>query len=78
MATFNGDDIKNDDLTGTDLDDVMNGLGGNDTLTGGAGRDELNGGDGNDYLEAGVNDVMETISGTPKATISRGASAPTR
>jgi Ca2+-binding RTX toxin-like protein len=53
MATINGDDSKNDRLTGTDLDDVINGLGGNDTLIGGAGKDQINGGGGDDYLEAG-------------------------
>jgi hypothetical protein len=43
----------NDNITGGDGPDVLNGEGGNDLITGGAGLDVLNGGEGNDSLTGG-------------------------
>ena len=43
----------NDNITGGDGPDVLNGDAGNDIITGGAGLDVLNGGDGNDSLTGG-------------------------
>lgn len=43
-------------LTGTDLNDILNGLGGNDTISGLDGVDRLNGGDGNDSIFGGNGD----------------------
>ena len=47
-------------LTGGELDDSLQGLGGNDTLFGFGGNDTLAGGDGNDSLDGGAgNDTMD-------------------
>ncbi|MEM9098124.1 MAG: cadherin-like domain-containing protein [Pseudomonadota bacterium] len=64
--------INTTELTGTDTDDIFEGLatndlfhgaGGNDILNGGAGSDELYGGNGNDTLIAGT-------AGTPAQVLS--------
>jgi len=57
--------IEQDNIVGTDGNDVLNGtadndtidgLGGNDALYGHAGNDTLDGGEGNDYLDGGTGD----------------------
>jgi hypothetical protein len=45
-----------DSLTGTTLEDVIEGMGGDDRLAGGAGADRLDGGAGNDWLEGNLHD----------------------
>ena len=47
-------DNGNNEIVGTELDEIINGGEGNDDLLGGAGDDELRGGDGNDVLNAGT------------------------
>jgi Ca2+-binding RTX toxin-like protein len=42
-----------DTFTGTNLNEVIQGLGGADSINGGNGADEIHGGDGNDLLEGG-------------------------
>ncbi|MBX4897455.1 metal-binding protein [Rhizobium bangladeshense] len=55
VATGSGDD----QLTGTDGDDIFDGNAGNDTLYGHAGNDELTGGEGNDKIYDDIgNDVI--------------------
>lgn len=46
--------IERFNVTGTNLDDVLSGLGGSDTLIGGAGNDIITGGGGNDILDGGA------------------------
>ena len=46
----------NDDIVGTELDEIIDGRGGNDLLNGGEGNDELIGGGGNDTLIGGSGD----------------------
>ena len=57
LVTIEQDNITgtegNDVLNGTIGNDTLNGLGGNDTLTGFAGNDSLVGGRNNDYLDLG-------------------------
>jgi Ca2+-binding RTX toxin-like protein len=62
MATINGTS-NNDNLIGTDDDDLINGLDGNDTLEGGlAGADTLVGGLGDDtYIIAQNKITIDTI-----------------
>ncbi|MEA5566032.1 bluetail domain-containing putative surface protein [Anabaena sp. UHCC 0399] len=51
--------IERFEITGTQYDDVFEGLGGNDIFNGGAGNDTLNGGAGNDILNGGAgNDIL--------------------
>ncbi|WP_421868951.1 calcium-binding protein [Motiliproteus sp.] len=50
MAPTEGDD----EIEGTEEDDVLNGLGGDDEISGGDGNDTLDGCAGDDYLEGGA------------------------
>jgi Ca2+-binding RTX toxin-like protein len=50
-----------DSITGSDIDNVLNGNGGNDTLIGQGGNDTLSGGDGDDTLSGGAG--ADTLSG---------------
>lgn len=66
LAVLGGD--GDDDISATDLSDVLKGMGGNDTLegldgidkiAGGEGDDRMDGGEGNDRLDGGTgNDVI--------------------
>jgi len=81
-APINGTD-GDDNLFGTNKNDIINGLGGddsldgmkgNDILRGGAGDDELEGEDGDDKLIGGAgNDELEGGSGSDKLTGGAGA-----
>jgi Ca2+-binding RTX toxin-like protein len=63
MAIINGD-INDNEIYGTNVDDIINGFGGDDTLSGFTGADTLNGGTGNDYLFAsGGADTLNGESG---------------
>jgi Ca2+-binding RTX toxin-like protein len=58
MAKIIGDDTNND-LTGTENDDIIRGNGGDDTISGLGGNDELSGGLGNDTIHGGLgNDTI--------------------
>lgn len=55
--TINRVDFRNFErfnLTGTERDDTLYGLGGNDTLIGGSGNDSLNSGGGIDFIDGGA------------------------
>ncbi|MDV7145555.1 right-handed parallel beta-helix repeat-containing protein [Tropicimonas sp. TH_r6] len=57
-----------DTITGTAIDDEINGEGGNDLLTGYAGEDTLYGGDGNDRLRGGFDgDLLDGGDGIDRA-----------
>ena len=64
----------NNVISGGDLADTLNGLGGNDTLNGGIGADTLNGGDGNDTLNGG-DDNDSLVGGIGLDTLNGGAGA---
>lgn len=53
----------NDTITGSDVDNILNGNGGNDTLNGGAGDDALERGDADGKLEPGAGD--DVLNGGP-------------
>ncbi|MBT4178406.1 MAG: hypothetical protein HOE02_09005, partial [Candidatus Marinimicrobia bacterium] len=63
----------NDNLTGSDNDDILVGDAGNDILTGGAGDDRLVGGEGTDTLSGGVgDDSLTDLPGTQGGSIDGG------
>ncbi|MEL0630830.1 type I secretion C-terminal target domain-containing protein, partial [Psychromonas aquatilis] len=62
----------NDDLTGTDYNDLIRGGSGNDSLTGGAGNDVLIDGNGSDTFSAGAGDDYMSISGNGFVSIDGG------
>ena len=63
MANITGDSRANE-LYGTNVDDVIRGLGGNDELEGRGGNDRLYGGKGNDELDGDAgNDTLKGGSG---------------
>ena len=57
MANITGDSRANE-LYGTNVDDVIRGLGGNDELEGRGGNDRLYGGKGNDEIDGGRGDDL--------------------
>ena len=64
----------NDDLTGNDADNYIDGGGGNDTLRGGRGNDVLDGGTGDDALYGGEGeDLLRIGRGNDTATGGAGA-----
>ena len=67
LAFYDALQNGNDTITGTPLDDYVEGFGGHDVLNGGAGADVLIGGDGNDHLygqsPAGGPDGNDSLSG---------------
>jgi Ca2+-binding RTX toxin-like protein len=50
--------VENDNITGTQYDDVFEGNPGNDTFNGGAGNDILNGGDGQLFSKISISSVV--------------------
>jgi Ca2+-binding RTX toxin-like protein len=52
---------ENDRITGTDIINVLSGMGGHDTLYGGGGNDTIHGGAGNDVLSGGLG--IDTLDG---------------
>ena len=69
----------NDNLTGTLLDNVLDGGAGADTLNGGAGNDQLIGGPGNDSLAGGAGDDTYVFGGgSGEDTVSNLDSTPGR
>jgi Ca2+-binding RTX toxin-like protein len=54
--------LGDDNIRGTDQNDVLVGLAGNDTITGQAGDDNIDGSEGNDYLIGGPG--ADTLSGS--------------
>jgi Ca2+-binding RTX toxin-like protein len=70
--TINGGDA-NDELLGTQRDDLIAGNSGNDALYGERGNDELHGGDGDDLLYGGSgNDVLNGGAGSNRLVGGRG------
>ena len=68
---------ENDDIiTGGGLDDILRGVGGNNTISGGGGSDRLLGGDGDDELSGG--DGNDIINATRGANIITGGSGDDR
>lgn len=62
---------KNDNKTGTDVDEIIYGKGGNDTINGGGGNDKLDGGSQNDRLIGGKgNDTIIGGEGNDTAVFS--------
>ncbi|MCP5091743.1 MAG: hypothetical protein GY949_12545 [Gammaproteobacteria bacterium] len=53
IENIRGSKTGNDDLTGSDVDNTIQGKGGNDTIDGGAGGDDLYGDAGNDTIDGG-------------------------
>ncbi|MDH4386241.1 MAG: calcium-binding protein, partial [Caulobacter sp.] len=79
MANLIGDNNPNT-LTGTELqdliqglagDDILTGLGGNDTIEGGTGADIIDGGDGDDILDGG-DDADQITTGSGNDTVNGG------
>ncbi len=66
------DDMDND-VFGTDGDDILDGKGGNDSISGGAGNDTLFGGTGDDTLDGGAgNDLLFGGDGTDTLILDAG------
>lgn len=64
---------KNDNKTGTDVDEYIYGKGGNDTINGAGGNDKLDGGAGNDKLTGGKgNDTLIGGDGTSDTAVYTG------
>ncbi len=63
-----------DTITGNDLDNYLNGLGGNDTVNGGAGDDYVLGGSGDDTVNGGAgDDILTGFTGSDVFTGGTGA-----
>jgi Ca2+-binding RTX toxin-like protein len=75
FENINGSFLYNDNLTGNDDNNSIQGLGGDDTLNGGAGIDNLMGGDGNDVItvtDTGSTDSIDGGAGWDNLTLRMG------